>query len=349
MSALKIHIGHDFFGAGNLGDDFTLAGFLSACSHFNRSVALTCCSSHPLASLRRRFPEVTWFAASYEERICRIRSCDLWLGLGDSPFQSVVGTAILDHIVDDLTICREWNKPAFFLGVGVNDQEALELPQTMEILRDAEHIWTRDHLSAQQLSRRAPENKVTEGADLSNLFLSRSCLRLTSERPGLGFVIHVENPQQVDIGTIGRVLLEWPSDPLLWLCQEVRRLPCSERSCYSQLDDLVRSRVSLVVPDYDHGSLAEFISHWRRVGTCLSTRYHGALVAAWSGSRVAIFPRSQKLFSLIQDLGCVCVSSLDSAEEIACALRTAKPVEDDRLRALAMLAEERCRDFLQWH
>jgi hypothetical protein len=348
VSALRIHIGHDFFGAGNMGDDLTLAGFLQVRARFGNSLTITCCSPHPLDPLRRRFPEVAWFPASYEERLARIDKCDLWLGLGDSPFQSVVGTAILDHIVEDLRICRDRNKPAFFLGVGVNDKEALELPQTIEILRNAQHIWTRDRISAHQLSTLVPENKVTEGADLSNLFLSRVGRHSTKERNGLGFVINVENPQQVNIKIIDSVLLDWADDPLVWLCQEVRNLPCSELTYYSQLGEPTRSRVALVIPDYGHGSLADFTSHWERIGRCLSTRYHAALVAAWAGSRIAIFPRSQKMVSLIHDIGCVCVNSLGSKRDIVCALGEAKPIERDRLRALESLAEEKCREFLQW-
>jgi polysaccharide pyruvyl transferase WcaK-like protein len=347
VSTLKIHIGHDFFGAGNIGDDLTLGGFLCACAQFGHSVSITCCSPHPLGPLRRRFPEVAWFPANYEERSARIQNCDLWLGLGDSPFQSVVGTAILDHIVEDLRICRDRNKPVFFLGVGVNDEEALELPQTIEILRAAEHIWTRDRISARQLSNLVPENKLTEGADLSNLFLSRGCRQSRHEGRGLGVVINVENPQQVSIGIIGSVLLGWTDDRLVWLCQEVRNLPFSELSYYSQLDEPVQSRVALVIPDYDQGSLVDFTSTWKRIGTCLSTRYHAALVAAWAGCRIAIFPRSQKVVSLIHDIGCVSVNSLGCKEDIVGALEEAKPVEPDRLRALESLAQEKCQEFLQ--
>jgi hypothetical protein len=72
-----------------------LAGFLLAIKKRSVPIGLSCCTPHNLGVLQRRFPEIEWVPFTYENRVEKIQSCDVWLGLGDSPFQSVVGTTCL--------------------------------------------------------------------------------------------------------------------------------------------------------------------------------------------------------------------------------------------------------------
>ena len=56
---MHLHIGHTFFGAGNIGDDLVLAGFLDGISGAP-GLRLTCGTRYDIASQRRRFPQIEW-------------------------------------------------------------------------------------------------------------------------------------------------------------------------------------------------------------------------------------------------------------------------------------------------
>src|ERR1044071_5657534 len=58
--AVRIHLGHHFYGAGNLGDDFMLAGFLAAMRTLAPETTFSCCVPFALEPLRQRFPEIAW-------------------------------------------------------------------------------------------------------------------------------------------------------------------------------------------------------------------------------------------------------------------------------------------------
>src|SRR5688572_31994751 len=86
--AVRIHLGHHFYGAGNLGDDFMLAGFLGAMRTIDSAATYTCCVPFPLVPLQQRFPAIKWLPYDQMTRRRCIEECDAWLGLGGAPFQS---------------------------------------------------------------------------------------------------------------------------------------------------------------------------------------------------------------------------------------------------------------------
>ena len=57
---MRLHLGHHFYGAGNLGDDFMLAGFLAAFAPLAPGARCTACVPFPLGPLRARFPGIEW-------------------------------------------------------------------------------------------------------------------------------------------------------------------------------------------------------------------------------------------------------------------------------------------------
>lgn len=86
-----VHIGHHFFGAGNIGDDWTIAGFLAAMDAIPAGARLTCCTSHDREAMRLRFPRVEWLEYGPASRAQMISEADAWLGLSDTPFQLDTG------------------------------------------------------------------------------------------------------------------------------------------------------------------------------------------------------------------------------------------------------------------
>ncbi len=71
-----------------------------------------------------------------------------------------------------------------------------------------------------------------------------------------------------------------------------------------------RSRVQVRAPDYSKATLSELAGCWGAPETVVSSRYHGALVAAWSGARVVVIERNAKLAGLVKQLGLTSVKDL---------------------------------------
>src|SRR3954462_1504475 len=127
MAGVRIHLGHHFYGAGNLGDDFMLAGFLSAMRSLAVEATFTCCVPFALEPLQQRFPAITWLAYDATARSRAIRECDVWLGLGGSPFQHALSRWFVDHLIGEADLCTRERKPMFYLGVGSQGAGELEL------------------------------------------------------------------------------------------------------------------------------------------------------------------------------------------------------------------------------
>jgi polysaccharide pyruvyl transferase WcaK-like protein len=98
-SKLRAHIGFNFYGAGNIGDDLMLFGFLQAMQQRGDRISLTCCSPYSLAPLRRRFPQIDWRPDTEAEREEAMRHADIWLGVGATTFQLKSGQWQRDHLL----------------------------------------------------------------------------------------------------------------------------------------------------------------------------------------------------------------------------------------------------------
>lgn len=342
---LHIHIGHDFFGSGNLGDDLMVAGFLQAIAAHPEPIYLTCCSRHDPSTQRKRFPRVEWLPRDDATRAQMVRVCDVWLGLGDSPFQSEVSTWFLDHLVQEAALCRKHHKPMFFLGVGVNDDKALTYPQAQTIVNQAEYIWTRDGSSARQLAQMTDRHHVTAGADLAHVYFAGHTFSPPAP-DSIGWLLHFENRAAFSPLALGETLTALPGHDFWWLVQEVRRIPGSELETWDALPPETRQKLELRQPDYSGGSMDALVDAWGTPQALVSSRYHGALSGAWMGARVLAVTRNRKVMDLAQQLGIESVQDFRSATEIVSKLTSSHIVPRSTLAALADLARGCCDDFL---
>ena len=346
MAKLRVHLGHHFYGSGNLGDDLMLAGFLAAARPaFLETATLTCCTAQDIASQRLRFPEVEWLLYEEATRAETISRCDLWLGLGDTPFQGILGNWFLDHLGQEAAMCRVHGKPMFYLGVGVEAREVIDQPRVQVLVGQAEKIWTRDEESAAFLRPIAGPGKVSVGADLAHIALATIPFG-PCEPDTLGLVLNFEDSRQYRIDQLAALVETSRAGHVAWLSQEVRPLPGSEFTLYQQLPPAARARAIPRVPDYTGArTAAELLDAWGAPTRLFTSRYHGALIGAWMGCRTVAFARSAKVAAGARQLGLPLVDSLAETGQILRALEEAEPTGHLLLRAQTELARSACDAF----
>jgi polysaccharide pyruvyl transferase WcaK-like protein len=344
---LRVHIGHHFFGAGNIGDDLMMAGYLCALRDAGVGFETTCCVLGDAASQRVRFPEVTWLAVTPETVSECIARCDVWLGLGDTPFQLVGGSWFVDFLEQQADACARHGKPMYFLGVGVQDLPALRHPAVARLVAQAEATWTRDVLTYAALRPLAPE-RVHAGGDLAGLYLAAASRPEPAAARSMGMTLNFEDGARYDDRSLERIADDAgaAATPCYWLVQEVRPLAGSERAAYDALPDALRAKFALACPDYAADSVAALLQSWPVVSHAVTSRYHAALVHAWRGARVTLIERGLKVRSLGVDLGLSIHPDLDRAYD---ALADAFPVLPERLADCRQAAERSVHALLeQW-
>jgi ADP-heptose:LPS heptosyltransferase len=340
----RVFLGMPFYGAGNIGDDLGLAGFLEAWRRLGRPADLVAAIPFPLAPQARRFPDIEWHADAPHVREAAIRDCDAWLALGGSPFQTDSGPWMLDHLARDTHLCRRFDRPMYFLGTGLNDRAALADPRARDAVAGATHLWIRDADCAAWLADVAGAERVTATADLAHVFLEQ--LSTSAPEPNrLGWTLAFEDESRCAPGAIEQVvarLTDWTHD---WLVQDVRLLPGGERWWHRQLDATTRHATHVKLPDYAAATTAQLLAAWPCGEAVVSSRYHALLVGAWRGSRLVAVSRSDKLAAAATSLGCTVIERADDAPMLCAAIAAARLVDRGRLTALAASAFDACRAF----
>src|SRR5262245_29373744 len=137
-----IWLGFDFYGAGNVGDDLMLEGFLKVFS-VNSWLPLTCSlSADRIGAQKRRFSQIRWVSFSSEERKSALACFGDWLGVGGTPFQASSGQWLLRKMASDFESSEHHRK--WFIGVGCEEEVLKERTLAQQIAKAADLIWARD-------------------------------------------------------------------------------------------------------------------------------------------------------------------------------------------------------------
>ena len=319
---VRIHLGHHFYGAGNLGDDFMLAGFLAALRTLAPDARCTSSVPFDLEPLRRRFPQIEWLAYDEMARARAIATCDVWLGLGGSPFQSALSRWFIDHLVGDAALCARERKPMFYLGIGVQTEAEVAVPEVQRLCAAAAGIWTRDAASAERLAALRTAAPIEAAADLAHVFFRETPPpRATPGRVTLvaNFDYNDWRGQRACLDALGTL----PATDRVWLAQESRELPGAERALFAALAPADQARWRLVSPEEHGAPLAEVLGRWPSGEWLVTARYHAALAGAWAGSRVVVLGTNEKLRSAARELAATLVATDADAATVARALASA--------------------------
>ena len=344
LGRLRIHIGVNFYGAGNIGDDLMMAGFLRSLGQRAERVHLTCCTPHDIESQRARFPSIDWRPDAMSDRVQAISEADIWVALGDTPFQTASGSWMRDHLSQQMDLVADRSLPMFYLGVGVENDSALEDPIYRELAGAADQIWSRDTMSARALGvwTAAP---VMAGGDLSHIYLSSPSAKLepvaNSQQAELGLLFAFEDPAQWN--DLHLVLPKIAKDGATWLFQDVRTFAGSESDIFNGLPSGQRQRLPQAIPNYQASSVEELLASWPSCKLVASSRYHGLCIMAWRGARLVAIERSGKIAAAAADLDIPLFDCRAADEGLAAARIVQRGRLIDRAAAASAMVDDFCR------
>jgi len=336
----SIHIGHHFFGSGNVGDDFVLSALLLALK--GKHVNITCCVPFDVEPLRSRYPTIKWFSYTLENRETAIRECDIWLGLGGSPFQCEVSDWFVSHLKEEASFCRKFKKSMFFLGIGGQDTLAYENADLIKIMSQSESIWTRDELT--YLALKKSHSSVRHGSDLSHILFDAHTLpqaasgRLTT---ALNFDYKTWNNMSDNI----QALEALKPKERIWMAQESREIPGAEKSLFNILPEKLKLLWTLNQNASPFESVKDIISKWPSGEWLLSSRYHTTLASAWSGSKTVVLETNVKLKSAAIDCGFELVKVNANSNDLLKAFYRAQPADIKRMKNHATTAKNCVKEF----
>lgn len=341
---MRIHLGHHFYGAGNLGDDFMLAGFLSAMRRHAPAATFTCGVPFALPPLQQRFPTIEWLLCDHGSRSQAISECDVWLGLGGSPFQSARSRWFIDHLTKEAEFCRHAGKPMFFLGVGVQHATDLAPPEVRSLCSQAAGIWTRDAASAERIAALPSPPPVEAAADFAHVFF-RAATPPPAVPGRLTLVANFDFDHWPGQDSCLRVLQTLPATDRVWLAQESRDLPGAERALFATLPSAEQSRWRLMSPEIPGAPLPDVVARWPSGEWLVTARYHAALAGAWAGSKVVVLSTNEKLRAVAHELHTPLL--LPAADEASVAHALVSAVSPAPPHACAALADAACAAFVR--
>ncbi|HYW54908.1 MAG TPA: polysaccharide pyruvyl transferase family protein [Dongiaceae bacterium] len=341
----SVFVGHDFFGAGNFGDDLALAGFLTVAAR-HPNVRITICTPYDVESQRALFPQVRWLPGGEAEPERALRDADVWLGLGGTPFQLDSGPWLLDHNENERRRCASFGKPMYLLGIGCENPEAAADPRARSLLDSVERAWTRDERSAASLRPFIAPRQLSVGADMAHLAFG-DAPAAPHDDGVVGLLLAFERAEQFDLHELETFLERRGVERTRWLVQETRTFPHVERWILAALAPESRARLGIMELRYGTASVQDYMRAFGTPETTVSSRYHGVVVAAWHGSKVLVVSRSAKLRGIADDLGLPQIDDLNSHASLETALATAAAVPRGRLHAMRDRARRMCDAFFE--
>jgi hypothetical protein len=342
-----IFCGHNFLGAGNFGDDLMLEGFVRRLTALPAPPTIVAFTPHDLKSQQRRLPAIRWLPDDPARLEWELAVADIWLGLAGTPFQVESGDWMLEHLERERERCVRLKKPMVYLGVGCNSPDLVRDLRWRRLIKSAERIWARDARSAELLDAVASPGVVAHGADLAHIALAAKTPPSLEE--GLvGVLLGLQGPGIVDILAVEAYLAERRPGSTRWLVQEERWFPCTERWNYAGLSEWTQQRLALMPFAYATDSTDAFLANFGTPEAVVSSRYHGALVAAWHGSRLAVIARTAKLHGIVADLEVPALPAIDRADKLVALERDGVRVDRLRLESLRAQASGMCDQFFAW-
>lgn len=337
-----ILLGPDFFGAGNIGDDLMMAGFLEALSA-PEEWRLVCPCSHDRGSQVLRFAHVHWPDGNDPAVVAQaLAACDAWIGVGGTPFQMSSGPWLLDRLLGLSEVLEARRRRLLFIGAGAEAEVESAADKVRTLLRRTALVITRDAGSARILRTIArdvePPLRIESGEDLANIALERLFHGQSAQpRPvDLALNYFEERPRLDNLVALrGFLAARHEAGSVLAVFANDVRERFDARFHKRLTWPFRRPWLPLVRPVYATASLEELVAPMRRFDVVMSSRLHGLLTAAWAGCRPVALARSSKIERIANDLAIPFVPAPFTRAALEAALEKAHGLERSDLEARA--------------
>ena len=329
----KVFLSFDFYGAGNIGDDLMLEGFLDCFT--DSDIGFHCCVPRNFLHQQYRFQKVKF--ADEKKRFEISKECKIWIGVGDTPVQVKSGDWFINKLESDLEKINRTNPEYYFAGIGAEKEAAERKDTFVKILFNVNHIWTRDKATSDILINDfeiSPE-KISTSSDLANISLSRifrDSEDYKSRRYDLGFCYYDEKSEGEDLKNTGSFLKKFRKGKILLFGNEVNKKGNFEYALYEKMfggiNKYLYRNVKIYTPDYfAEVNTEELVRHYSECKTVMTSRYHALLTAAWAGCRVVSMERSSKVTALSEELGIKEIKKPFTPEKLKQGFEEAKVVD----------------------
>ena len=330
----------NFWGAGNMGDDLMLAGFLQALDHFGVSYKgrFSSLCSHNVASQTTRFPKINWIDSSTSPnwRLALART-ELVVGLGDTPFQLTSGDWSLKHL-EEVCKCIPAGAETVFINIGAEQECLSRAADFAAVLHNVGRCSTRDSFSHSVLRKvsRNSNTQLSVGGDLANISLENISRQLSSNgKFKLAVIVGYDTLSTADLSAIKDAIIA-TSGPVSFITGDCRDGPGFEfelfKSWTKPFFSPLRRKLQLRRPDYGLCTLLELVQPVAECEVVLSSRLHGLLTAAWLGCRVAALGRSSKVVALAKECNIPCIEPPLDSGRIRDLIKNASVVDRARLK-----------------
>lgn len=335
---IRLFLSFDFYGAGNIGDDLMLGGFLNEMK--SEEAEFYCSIPRDEKSQKLRFPEIKFISG--EDRNKTAIHCDHWIGVGDTPVQVKSGNWFLDHLLRDSELRKKNKKEYYFIGVGAESESVTEKEKYKAVLNEIDHIWTRDKATTEILTSLlgVSSENVTTSSDLANISLNNIFSpeeRTRKKKYDTGVCYYDENAEKHNLDALKIFLknLRRKNKKVFMFGNEVRSRGGYEFNLYmSMFNRLERAigGIKYFQPDYQNAeNISALVSHYRDCEVIMSSRYHSLLTAAWAGCRIVALERSSKVSALAESLGIEEVKKPFKAENLMTAYTESKTADKNIL------------------
>jgi polysaccharide pyruvyl transferase WcaK-like protein len=306
----------DFWGAGNMGDDLMVDGFLRGLEQLQPPGlgSITCLCGCDIASQRRRFPEITWIETKDDSAFqLTLESAKTIIGFGGTPFQLTSGDWLLCHIQKVFSRIPP-EKKIVFINVGAETEISPRADEFAAILRRINRCSARDGFSHRILADLKVKSaaEIHVGGDLANISLPNLAKSVAAGNVKkiypLGVVLGFDTLAHEDLMAVNKFLKGKLFKPrTAFITGDARDEFGFEYHLYKSWTQhwfsILKQKLSLERPDYAVCSMEDLVRPFAQCETIISSRYHGLLTAAWFGCKVAAIGRSSKVTALANTLG----------------------------------------------
>jgi polysaccharide pyruvyl transferase WcaK-like protein/2-polyprenyl-3-methyl-5-hydroxy-6-metoxy-1,4-benzoquinol methylase len=327
---IETHQMFNGLGAGNIGDELMMLGFLNLIHPKDGStIEIWDENSSVINWFPKRYRYIPW----RDDRMCEqhIMSSHAVLLVGDTPVTELVGLDWpLKALREKLLFCHKSGIPVYAVGVGVDQ---LKDPEALQIFYDAFlpiSSWTVRSASCRHAltALGVPDDRIIVASDLAWLYepvadvtswaLSQwELLGIDVNRPlvGVNVVCEVWGSNVALYRNLAIALDRIAEDhdaQIAFMCNEVREGAYFDRAAAEVVMGMMKTSPVFLPNHYYHPD--EMIGLLSQVDVSLSQRYHFTIESVMAGTVPVSFARGQKLSGLIEEIGMNPVGNMDMAD-----------------------------------